>query len=131
MSQKRQKVTETTLSNFLQKLESLPEKKPSVSSVKELIYQSLPTIEKLFEKGYSAADVVKVLSGPGVGVKISLATFHRHLKEAREANGPAHTSKIKSDIQPESKPEIKIVANIEQEQRPRSSSKFLEMSDDL
>lgn len=129
MSQKRQKVTETTLSNFLQKLESLPEKKPTVSSVKELIHQSLPTIEKLFEKGYSTADIVKVLGGPGVGVKISLATFHRHLKEAREAANPTSASTVKSDRKPESKPEIEIVANIEQ--RPKSSSKFLEMSDDL
>jgi hypothetical protein len=128
MSQKRQKVTETTLSNFLQKLDALPEKKPTVSSVKELIHQSLPTIEKLFEKGYSTADIVKVLGGPGVGVKVSLATFHRHLKEAREVANPT-SAFAKSDIQPESKPEIEIVANIEQ--RPKSSSKFLEMSDDL
>jgi hypothetical protein len=129
MPKTKQKVTETTLSNFLQKLESLPEKETSVSSVRELIHRALPTIEKLFEKGYSSADVVEVLGGPGVGVKISLATFQRHLKKARGCETPEHTSKAKFDIQPDSKPKVESVANTGQ--HPKASSKFLEMSDDL
>jgi hypothetical protein len=135
MSKKRKKITRKTLDALFDKFDELPEKAPDLLTTRELVHESLSKIEGMFDKGYSAADVVGVLGS--AGVKINVGTLQRYLREAKEDGIPARASQtksevkaeFKSDIQPESEPEIKIVANIEQ--RPSPSGKFLEMSDDL
>jgi hypothetical protein len=137
MSKKRKKITRKTLDALFDKFDELPEKVPDLLTARELVHESLSKIEGMFDKGYSAADVVGVLGS--AGVKINVGTLRRYLREAREDGRPARASKVKADVKSDIKPEIKseikpeteIVANIEQEQRPRSSGKFLEMSDDL
>jgi hypothetical protein len=135
MPKKRKKITRKTLDTLFEKFDELPEKAPDLLTTRELVQESLSKIEGMFDKGYSAADVVGVLGS--AGVKINVGTLQRYLREAKEDGRPARTSKVraevqpdvKPDIKPEIKPEINVVANTEQ--RPRSSSKFLEMSDDL
>jgi hypothetical protein len=135
MSKKRKKITQKTLDNLFEKFDELPEKTPNVLTTRELINRSLGRIEQLLEKGYSAADVVGILTS--ADVQITLGTFRRYLREAKGNGNPTRASKAKAEIQsdiraeaqPEAKPEVKTVANTEQQ--PRYSGKFLEMSDDL
>jgi hypothetical protein len=112
---KKQKVSKKILDNLLERLEALPEKETPVTSVKDLIAQAMPTIENILEKGYTLDDVIKILGGGGVGIKISLSSLKRYMKEAKTDEAPK-----------KSKPEKIVETTI----KP-SSSNFLEMSDDL
>jgi hypothetical protein len=112
---KKQKVSKKILDNLLERLEALPEKEASVASVKDLIAQAMPTIENILEKGYTLEDVVKILGGGGVGIKISLSSLKRYMKEAKAGENPK---------------KIKLEKIAETAVKP-STSNFLEMSDDL